>query len=61
MDAVVPSVHANDGEARQHDDFTSEDIDDMHVTSATFVNLWVKLMTGDHVTNYMHIIGAGQL
>lgn len=46
---------------RQHDDFNDVEIDAMHVLTSNFMHLWVTTMTGDHVTNYTHIIGAGHL
>lgn len=46
---------------RKHSDFTDSEIDDMHVVSSSFLDLCVKLLTGENVTNCINIMAAGCL
>lgn len=46
---------------RQHEDFTDEEIDSLHLQTNKFMRPHVDLLQGECLTNYIHIIGAGHL
>jgi hypothetical protein len=46
---------------RKMEDFSDEDIDELHRLCSTFMGQWVDLMEGQSITNYIHMIGAGHL
>jgi hypothetical protein len=46
---------------KKHDDFTDDEIDDLHKLTLPFMAKWVQLMNGDSITNYIHMVGAGHL
>jgi hypothetical protein len=43
------------------EDFNEKDIVVLHRYTATFMNQWVELCNGKHMTNYIHVLGAGHL
>jgi hypothetical protein len=45
----------------QHDDFTQDQILQLHKRCNTFMCQWVELYGHVHITNYIHIIGSGHL
>lgn len=45
----------------QHEDFTDADIDSVHVQSNRLMDACARLLTGDNVTDCIHIIGSGHL
>lgn len=47
--------------ARQHEDFTDEQIDDFDVLCDDFFAEWMDLHGRDGLTNYFHLVGAGHL
>ena len=47
---------------KRHEDFESEeDIDALHVDTNAFFCLWIDLLVGTNITNYLHWIGAGHI
>jgi hypothetical protein len=57
MDYYIEAMKA----IRQHEDFTDDQIDNLHVLTAGFMGQWVDCMKGDSITNYIHMLGAGHL
>jgi hypothetical protein len=45
----------------QHQDYSENDILQLHKLTAKFMDQWVDLCHGQHMTNYIHVIGAGHL
>jgi hypothetical protein len=45
----------------RNQDFTEEDITKLHNYTATFMMQWIDLTDGNHMINYIHIVGAGHL
>jgi hypothetical protein len=43
------------------EDFGDKDIIKLHKYTTTFMQQWVELTNGAHMTNYIHIVGAGHL
>jgi hypothetical protein len=43
------------------EDFGVEDIAKLHKFTSTFINQWMDTTNGNHMTNYIHIVGAGHL
>lgn len=56
-DACTPMMAA----IKQHDDFTDEEMDQLHLKTNQFVVLWVDLHQGEGITNCIHMMGAGHL
>ena len=45
----------------KRDDFTDNDHMKLHKLTGTFMDHWVGLCQGKHMSNYIHIIGSGRL
>jgi hypothetical protein len=43
------------------EEYTESDIQKLHKLTATFMNQWIDLTDGKHMTNYIHVVGAGRL
>jgi hypothetical protein len=43
------------------DNFTHNDIIQLHKHTSTFMYQWVDLCEGKHMTNYIHVLGSGHL
>jgi hypothetical protein len=43
------------------EEFSEKDILVLHKYTAIFINQWVELCGGLHMTNYIHVVGAGHL
>ena len=57
MDTFVPMMATLD----QKEDFTDAQIDALHVLTNTFMDQYVDLFSGEGITNYIHVLGAGHL
>ena len=57
LDSYMPMMV----QIRKHEDFTDQDIDNTHVMMARFMALYVDLLDGGSITNYIHLIGAGHV
>jgi hypothetical protein len=45
----------------QHDDYSDNEVDDIHIRCNLFMTDWLDLLGAEHMTNYIHIIGSGHL
>jgi hypothetical protein len=43
------------------EELTEKDILVLHKYTATFINQWMELCEGKHMSNYIHVLGAGHL
>ena len=57
MDTFIPMIE----KIEQKDDFSDQEIDDLHKITNSFMEQWVDMFNGKHITNYLHYIGAGHL
>jgi threonyl-tRNA synthetase len=46
---------------KRKEDFTERGLVVLHKYTATFMHQWVDLCAGKHMTNYIHVQGAGHL
>jgi hypothetical protein len=42
-------------------DYTDDEVDKLHIMCNKFMDQWVRLFGPKHMTNYIHVIGAGHL
>ena len=45
----------------QHHDYSDIQVEELHTRCGTFMDQWVDMFGNTHMTNYIHIIGAGHL
>jgi hypothetical protein len=43
------------------DDFSHQDLVKLHKYTSKFISQWIELCEGKHMTNYIHVLGAGHL
>lgn len=57
MDVFMPMMEM----LRQREDFTDEEIDEMHKLTSSFMRKWVDMMGARNITNCIHMVGSGHL
>jgi hypothetical protein len=45
----------------QHDDYNDDQLDNLHLTCSSFMNQWIDITGPEHITNYIHILGASHV
>jgi hypothetical protein len=45
----------------QHQDYSENDLEELHFRCNQFMCQWLDLLGKEHMTNYLHIIGAGHV